>query len=104
MVSHIVMFKFRDNVSAAERETARTTFKAGIEALPEVIPFIRYVHVGFNINPKEKWDICLTSAFDSLTDATAYGAHPAHKAVAMELMKYIAERACVDFQADGANL
>lgn len=98
MTQHIVMFKFREDVSSEVREAARQAFKQGIEALPSVIPFIRKVHVGFNINEAEKWDICLTSTFDTLEDAKAYGAHPAHKAVAKELMKHIAERACVDFE------
>ena len=87
MVQHIVMFKFRDDVPTDLRETAPTT-----------IPFIRSVHVGFNINAAEKWDICLTSSFDNLDDVKAYSTHPAHKAIASELMKHIAERACVDFE------
>ncbi len=98
MTQHIVMFKFRDDVPQATREIVQAAFKKGIEELPASISFIRSVHVGFNINPNEKWDICLTSTFDSLKDAKAYGAHPAHKAVALELMKHIAERACVDFE------
>lgn len=97
MTKHIVMFKFRDDVPADVREVARTAFKQGIEALPAVIPFIRQVHVGFNINPNEQWDICLDSTFDSLDDVKAYSIHPAHKAAAVELMKHIAQRACVDF-------
>lgn len=91
------MFKFRDDVAAEVREAAAQAFKKGIEALPAVIPFIREVHVGQNINPAEKWDVCLYSVFDNLDDVRAYSVHPAHKAVAMELMKYVAERACVDF-------
>lgn len=98
MTQHIVMFKFRDDMPQATREIAQAAFKKGIEELPATISFIRSVHVGFNINPNEKWDICLTSTFDSLEDAKAYGAHPAHKAIALELMKHIAERACVDFE------
>ncbi len=92
------MFKFRDDVSADVRQAAREAFKKGIEALPATIPFIRSVHVGFNANPAEKWDICLDSSFDSLDDVKAYSVHPAHKAVASELMKHIGERACVDFE------
>lgn len=98
MTKHIVMFRFRDDVPAAVREKARQAFKQGIEALPASIPFIREVHVGFNINPAEKWDICLDSTFSSLDDVRAYSAHPDHKAVASELMKFIGERACVDFE------
>ncbi len=92
------MFKFRDDVSADVRQAAREAFKKGIEALPATIPFIRSVHVGFNANPAEKWDICLDSSFDSLDDVKAYSVHPAHKAVASELMKHVGERACVDFE------
>lgn len=98
MVQHIVMFKFRDDVPTDLRETAQQAFKEGIEGLPTTIPFIRSVHVGFNINTAEKWDICLTSSFDNLDDVKAYSMHPAHKAIASELMKHIAERACVDFE------
>lgn len=97
-MKHIVMFKFRDDVCADVRQAAREAFKKGIEALPATIPFIRSVHVGFNANPAEKWDICLDSSFDSLDDVKAYSVHPAHKAVASELMKHVGERACVDFE------
>ena len=100
MTKHIVMFKFRDDVTAEARQSAREAFKEGIEALPATIPFIRSVHVGFNINEAEKWDICLDSLFDNLDDVKAYSVHPAHKAVAMELMKHIGERACVDFETE----
>lgn len=98
MFKHIVMFKFRDDVPEEICLSSREEFKQGIEALPATIPFIRSVHVGFNINSSEKWDICLDSTFDSLDDIKAYGAHPAHKAVASKLIQYIGERACVDFQ------
>ena len=97
MVQHIVMFKFRADVPDALRTEAAAQFKAGIEALPAVIPFIREVKVGLNLNPAELWDICLTSCFDTLDDVKAYSVHPAHKAVASALMQHIAERACVDF-------
>lgn len=100
MTHHIVMFRFRDDVPADLRRTAREAFKQGIESLPATIPFIRSVHVGFNINESEKWDICLNSTFDNLDDVKAYSTHPAHKAVASELMKHIVERACVDYATE----
>lgn len=97
MTQHIVMFQFREDVSSEVRETARQAFKEGIEALPEVIPFIREISVHFNTNPAEKWDICLVSSFDTLDDVKAYSVHPVHQAVGKALMQYIANRACVDF-------
>ena len=98
-MQHIVMFKFRDDVPQAVRSQAATQFKHDIEALPSVIPTIRHIHVGVNINPAEHWDICLTSTFDSLDEVKAYSIHPAHKAVASALMAFIPERACVDFES-----
>lgn len=97
-MQHIVMFKFRDDVPQAVRSQAATQFKRDIEALPSVIPTIRHIHAGVNINPAEQWDICLISTFDSLADAQAYGAHPAHQAVAGALKPLLAGRACVDME------
>ncbi len=98
MVKHIVMFKFRNDISLEMQREAALKFKQGIERLPEEIPFIRSIFVGFNINPAEQWNICLESVFDSLDDVKIYSDHPAHKAVALELIKHVAERACVDFE------
>lgn len=98
MVKHIVMFKFQNELPIETRESAQKMFKEGIEKLPSVIPFIKEVYVGFNCNTSEKWDICLYSVFNNLQDVKSYSIHPAHKAVAIELMKYIEERACVDFE------
>ena len=99
MIHHTVQFRFRSDVSNEQRNAAKAEFKAGIEALPAVIPTIRKVAVGFNVNPAEHWDICLYACFDTLEDAKAYGAHPAHRAVALELMKHIEERACTECAA-----
>lgn len=98
MVKHIVMFRFREDVSETVRKSSREAFKRGIETLPLTIPFIKSIHVGFNINPCEKWDICLESIFSNLEEVTRYSSHPAHKSVATALMAHIGERACVDFE------
>jgi hypothetical protein len=74
------------------------TFKQAIEALPHSIPCIRQIHVGFNVNPAEKWDVCLESTFDSLQDLDFYAQHPLHKAAAGDFVPYVAGRACTDFE------
>ena len=51
MTKHIVMFKFRDDVTADVRSAAREAFKTGIEALPSTISFIRSVHKGLQRAP-----------------------------------------------------
>ncbi|MBP3227720.1 MAG: Dabb family protein [Bacteroidaceae bacterium] len=98
MVSHIVMFRLREDVPEAARLQAAVAFKRDIEALPAVIPSIRRIGVGLNVNPDEQWHVCLTSLFDTLSDVRAYAAHPAHVAAASRLKPVVAQRACVDFE------
>jgi len=98
MVKHIVIFKLKDGLSFEEKGKIMNDFKRGIEALPAVIPTIRAIHVGLNINADEACDICLESAFNTIEEVRSYSAHPAHQAVAGALKPYIAVRSCVDFE------
>ena len=98
MIKHIVLFQLRQDISAETRSTVMHTFKQAIEALPHSIPCIRQIHVGFNVNPAEKWDVCLESTFDSMEDLDTYAQHPDHKAAARDFVPYVAGRACTDFE------
>lgn len=98
MLKHIVLFKLKESLSAAEKQDVMNRFKTAIEALPATITTIRHIHVGFNINPDEQWDICLDSEFDTLEDIKAYSIHPAHLAAAGLLKEAKEERACTDYE------
>ena len=98
MVKHIVMFKLKESLSENEKIEIMNNFKSAIESLPEKIKFIKDIHVGLNINPSEKWDICLDSTFDSLDDVKAYSAHPDHVAATGIIKDAKEDRACVDFE------
>lgn len=97
MVKHIVLFKLKESLSAAEKADIMHRFKTAIEALPATIPFIRDIHVELNENAAETWDICLDSSFDTLDDIKAYSIHPAHVAAAGILKEAKENRACVDY-------
>lgn len=98
MVKHIVLFKLKETLSAEEKADVMNRFKSAIEALPAVIPSIRRIHVGLNINPAEQWDICLDSEFDTMEEVKAYAAHPAHVAAAGILKDAKEGRACTDYE------
>lgn len=98
MVKHIVLFKLKETLSPEEKLKVMNDFKAAIEALPAKIDFIRHIFVGLNINPAEKWDICLDSEFDTLADVNTYAIHPDHVAAAGLLKDVKADRACVDYE------
>ena len=98
MVKHIVLFKLKETLSAAEKADIMNRFKAAIEALPATIPFIRDIHVGLNENPAEVWDICLGSSFDTLDDVKFYATHPEHVAAGKLIADVKENRACVDYE------
>lgn len=98
MVKHIVLFKLKDTLTIEEKTEVMNNFKNAIEALPTQIDFIRHIFVGLNMNPSEKWDICLESTFDTLDDVKAYSVHPAHVQAAGIIKDAKADRACVDFE------
>lgn len=100
MVKHVVQFRFSDNVSEAVRTEAALNFQKGILALKDIIPTIRKIEVGFNINPAEQWNICLYSEFDTLEDVVAYGNNPDHKKVAGALKPLLSGRSCVDYKTE----
>lgn len=98
MVKHIVLFKLKEETPTGEKLEVMNKFKQAIETLPSVIPFIRKVEVGLNINPAEQWNIALYSEFDTLDDVKAYSVHPAHVAAARLLADVKENRSCVDYE------
>lgn len=98
MVRHIVLFQLKQNLDKDTKNEVMQNFKEGIEALPQVIPFIRNIEVGFNINADEAWDICLNSEFSSLEDVRLYASNPHHVKVAGALKPFLAGRACTDYE------
>ncbi|MBR4381177.1 MAG: Dabb family protein [Bacteroidaceae bacterium] len=100
MVKHIVLFKLKNEIPAAEKQAVALKFKSAIENLPSVIPFIIHVEVGVNINPDEQWDIALYSEFNTLEEVKAYAFHPAHVAAAKLLAEVKESRSCVDYETN----
>ncbi len=98
MVKHLVLFKLKDEVPAAQKEAVMLAFKQAIEALRAKISVIRKIEVGLNMNPGEVWNIALYSEFDTLDDVKFYAAHPDHVAAGKLLAEVKESRACVDYE------
>lgn len=98
MIKHIVLFKLKEDITADDKLVIATEFKRAIEALPAIIPWIRGIEVGVNINENESWHIALYSEFDSLEDLDRYARHPDHVAAAGILADAKEARSCVDYE------
>lgn len=96
MVKHVVMFKFKG--SPEEKKEVAKKFAEALVQLPDDIPQLKAIEVGFNLNPDENWDLVLTATAQSLDDVKIYSAHPAHQAAVQIIAPYKEDRACVDYE------
>lgn len=99
MIRHIVMFKLKEFENAEAKQAKLNEIKERLEALIDKIEVLKSIHVDFNCNPAETWDLILTTELASLDDVNAYANHPEHVAVAKGIIGPVkADRACVDYE------
>ncbi len=97
MLTHIVIWKYKDEVSQETREGHR----AKLSNLKSVIVEIIDLKVGADVlNLARSYDTGLVATFKNIEDLNAYTNHPSHLEVAA-MGKEIAERvASVDFLSE----
>jgi len=94
MVTHVVLFRFRDRSSAHLSHC-----QSLLEGLPPKISVIRHLETGLNVVPSDRaYDLCLIIHFDSLDDLGTYQSHPDHVAVATYLRSAAESIGSVDYQ------
>lgn len=99
MIRHIVMFKLKEFENAEAKQAKLNEIKERLEALIDKIEVLKYIHVDFNCNPAETWDLILTTGLATLEDVNTYANHPEHVAVAKGIIGPVkADRACVDYE------
>ena len=87
MLKHIVMWKFKDFAEGKSREENIIYIKSMLESLVDLIPQIKFIEVGRNINPDKSYDAVLYSEFDSPEDLEIYQNHPEHKKISEYVSK-----------------
>ncbi|MEO6825985.1 MAG: Dabb family protein [Microbacteriaceae bacterium] len=94
-IRHVVSWKL-----AEEDEQIRTEqvarIRAGLLALPAVIPEIRSMTVGSNVVPGN-WDLVLIADYDDEDAMRRYAQHPEHQKVATLVRSVVSQRSAVDF-------
>lgn len=100
MVRHIILWKLREDIETAEKETIKSGIKQGLESLKGVVPGLIDIHVytGKRLD-SSNCDVMLDSSFESEAALKGYSVHPTHVAVANSKVRpYTAQRTCLDFE------
>jgi len=98
MIKHIVLFKLKNFPDQTAKAQKMDEIKAALMGLKEKVDVLKTIEVGLNCNANEKFDIALTTTFDSMDDLHAYAGHPDHVAAGAIIREVMEERACVDYE------
>ena len=100
MVKHIILWKLRSELSAAEKQERAQAIKRELEGLQGIVPGLLSIHVQATGQlPSSNADIMLDSTLDSFVSLKGYAVHPAHLAVANGVVRPNTElRTCLDYE------
>lgn len=98
MVHHIVMWKFKPEISEEQKPELKQAMKENLTALVSKVPgllSLEFVNLPLSSSTH---DIALVSTLEKAEDIAVYGSHPAHVAVADTYVRpFVTERACLDY-------
>ena len=95
MLRHIVLLKFKEDISAEKKEELETKLKA----LPARIPEIKGYEMGFDIiRSPRSYDFGLIATFDNVDALKVYQQHPEHVAVLKLVLEICEGIIAVDFE------
>lgn len=93
MIKHIVMWKFKK-----DEEENMKKFLKGLNQLKNIIPEIKNMETGININPKNEYDAILISEFETMADLEKYKNDPEHIKVSALCKKIRIDRQAIDYE------
>lgn len=93
MIKHVVMWKFKEN----EEENMKKFLK-GLNDLKQIIPEIKNMETGININPKNEYDAILISEFETMEDLEKYKNNPEHVKVSALCKEIRVNRQAIDYE------
>ena len=100
MITHVVMWKLKDNAEGAGKHENASKIKAQLEALRLRIGEIRQIEVGVNtVESQDAYDVVLVSVFNSAADLKTYQNHPEHIRAADFIGRVRLDRRFVDYES-----
>lgn len=98
MLTHIVMWKFKDQAEGADKATNIAKAKALLEACATLSPgTLRFEVATAQPGLEATYDLVLNSQFTDAAALAAYAEHPQHAALKPFLGAVRLERQCMDY-------
>lgn len=98
MVKHVIIWSFKEDLSADEKKAAAKKIKAELEDLINKIDGLVEISVVTDPLPSSKGDLLLDSLFVDNDALMAYQENPDHVKVAQYVRSVVSERKCVDYE------
>jgi hypothetical protein len=99
MVKHLVMWRLRERIRAADAMENKPQILQAVEAMRSGIDGLKALEIGFNRGgASDSADLALYSEFDSWEALQAYESHPLHDALKQLIGPMRAERRVVDYE------
>ena len=97
MVRHVILWQFKDELSAPEKEAAAAKAKE-LEALVGVVPGLVSLTVATNPLDTSNVSLMLDSTLESKEALAGYAVHPDHVKAATYVRSMVKSRYCMDFE------
>ena len=102
MLKHVVMWRFIEGAEGKSRLEHAQWMKEHLEALVVVVPEVRSMEVGINVNPQVEseavYDAVLISLFDDAEALGRYKVNPVHQAISGYCKRVRQARTVVDYE------
>ena len=98
MVKHVILWSFKDELSANEKADAAKKIKAELEALAGVVPGLTEIKIITNPMASSNVDLMLDSTLESAAALEGYQVHPEHVKAATFVRSVMKSRSCMDFE------
>ena len=98
MIRHVINWKLAAT-APEERDSAFAELAEGFGSLPHVIPEIKALWIGRDLDETEgNWDVVLIVDYATTEDLEIYQQHPEHQRVKAIVRRTTTERSAVDFE------
>lgn len=100
MIQHIMLWSYRDDLAAEERER----LQAWLEILPHKVPSLLSVHWGQVIGGRnQSFSHCFVMLFRTRDDLADYTTHPDHVSFATAFREACAVQVVADFEVQNSD-